>query len=110
MKKLVKARIKRLNEKFEMFHEDSQNRKKRMKCYRLEIGALLSKANILMARESNKQMSFRVLKEFFIDNVKPLLTSAAKYLDRWYLILESMKEKPGLNRHDSTRFQVKSHY
>lgn len=35
-----------------MFHETSDDPKKKSKCYRLEMAALLSKAAILMAKET----------------------------------------------------------
>ena len=49
---LVKTRIKRINENFDLFHEAPKTPKRRSKCFRLEVGALLSKAAILMGMEA----------------------------------------------------------
>lgn len=47
----LKARIKRITEKFDIFHQRPKSYKGLFKCYRLELGALLGKAAILMAKD-----------------------------------------------------------
>jgi hypothetical protein len=84
----LKLRVGRINEKFEIFYGKKLNLEHKARCLRSEVGALLTKAAILIARQSKYTPLTSV--EMVREHISPLLRKAWLSLSTWHGLIEEI--------------------